>query len=98
MDAGMKEVTLTQYLRPDGTPTEVRVPLADDIAAKAAGMILTCEVLMGGQVVIYGRWPEDEEEDEEMEFATNHAGPNQPDVVAARVIEKVALRRASVST
>lgn len=88
----MKTVTLTQYLRPNGKKVPVEVEVPNEVADMATGMELSCEVLMSGIVVLYGRKPDWDEEDEIMETATNSPGPNQPDLVLARVIEKVAAR------
>lgn len=88
----MKEVTLTQYLRPLGVPKTVVVDVPDDLADKSAGMVLSCEVLIGGEVVIYGRWAgsdEDDDDSEVMMMAVNGPGEKSPANVTAKVIEAV---------
>lgn len=92
-DETLEPVELTQYLRPNGERTLVRCMLPSEVARKAEGMALSCEVLMSGVVVIYGRWQDEDPDDEYMETATNHEGPRQPDLMLAKVIERVALRR-----
>jgi hypothetical protein len=89
----MGTVTLTQYMRPRGNRVEVRCDVPAALAKAAENMALSCEVLMGGQVVIYGRWNDEDEDAEHMEFASNAPGDNQPDKVTARVITKVLQRR-----
>lgn len=91
----MAKVELTQYKRPDGRKDTVYAELPDEVAKKALDMALSCEVLMSGQVVIYGRFKDEDEELEYMDFAENtaEASPNRPDVVLTKIIEKVWARR-----
>ena len=86
----MAHVELTQFMRPDGRPVPVSTEVPDDVAELARGMVLTCEVLMSGQIVIYGRMADWDEEDELMAFASNEPGPRQPDIVTANLIKRVA--------
>lgn len=89
----MSTVCLTQYLRPNGEKRPMAVEVPDTIAALAAGMVLTCEVLMTGQVAIYCRWAGEDEDDELCLLATN--GPhatNQPDMVVAEIVSLCAAR------
>lgn len=86
-------VPLTQYMRPRGEPKPVTCALPDDVARKAEGMVLTCEVLMSGLVPIYGRFADEDEDTEYMLIAKNEEGPDRPDLVLARVIETVYRRR-----
>ena len=91
----MAKVELTQYIRPDGRKNTVYADLPNEVAQKAQDMALSCEVLMSGQVVIYGRFKDEDEELEYMDFAENtaEASPNRPDAVLTKVIEKVWARR-----
>lgn len=96
----MSEVELTQYMRPHGRRETVRCDVPDDIAALAEDMALSCEVLMTGQVVIYARYNDEEDEAEDMEFAAN--SPDAPreqhaDRRLIALIQRVASRRAEVT-
>jgi hypothetical protein len=84
----MGTVSLTQYLRPNGRKEEVTCEVPDDVAEMAKDMILSCETLTTGEVVIYARKSDWDEENELMEFATNSPGPNQPDLALARLIKR----------
>lgn len=88
----MGRVVLTQYLRPNGERQLAIVEVDDALAALAVGMELSCEVLMGGEVAIYGRWRGEDEDDEHMELATNGPGPRNPQAMVRRVIEAVGRR------
>ena len=93
----MSAVELTQYLRPNGHRTTVRCEVPDEIAALAEDMALSCEVLMSGQVVIYARFNDEEDEAEDMEFAANSPdAPREqhPDQRLIALIERVSKRRA----
>ena len=74
----MKEITITQYLRPDGTPREMKAEVPDEYAARAEGMTLSSEVLTTGEVALYARWANQPEEDELSELATNGPGDRDP--------------------
>jgi hypothetical protein len=89
------EVSLTQFMRPSGRPEMVRTTVSDEQGVRAIDMVLTCEVLMTGPVAIYGRFNDEEEEDEIVLLATNHPGPKQPDIVTGDVIDAVWKRRYS---
>lgn len=88
-------VTLTQFLRPNGRRTTVTTMVPAELSRAADEMDLSCEVLMSGQVVIYGRFKDEDEESEHMEFASNSEGPRRPDLATAMVIEAVRRRRQS---
>jgi len=67
----MDTVKLVQYLRPNGRRREVEASIGNETAEKARGMILSCEVLMTGQVVLYAKYPEDKEEEEFCRLSSN---------------------------
>jgi hypothetical protein len=92
----MSTVELTQYMRPHGRRETVRCDVPDEIATLAEDMALSCEVLMSGQVVIYARFNDEEDEAEDMEFAANSpSAPREqhPDKRLIALIERVSKRR-----
>ena len=70
----MKEVKLIQYMMPNGRKKEVTTDIEDLFADMAEGMILSCEVLGTGQVALYAKYPQDKEEEEAVEIASNGPG------------------------
>lgn len=85
-------VVLTQYLRPSGQRRVVLTNVRADLARlKDAHMVmLSCEVLLDGTVVIYGRSPTDADEEEVVEFADNAPdSPRNPTAVVELVISRV---------
>lgn len=89
----MGAVRITQYLRPNGEKRPMTVEVPDTIATLAEGMVLSCEVLMTGQVAIYCRWAGEDEDAELCLLASN--GPhatNQPDMVVAEIVTLCAAR------
>lgn len=93
----MSTVELTQYMRPRGDRRTVTCDVPDPLGALAIEhkVVLSCEVLMSGVPVIYGRMPLDDEEDELCLFASNGPGPQAPDRITAQMIELV-LKRAGI--
>lgn len=92
----MSTVELTQYMRPHGRRATVRCEVPQDIAELAEDMALSCEVLMTGQVVIYARYNDEEDEAEDMEFAANSPdAPREkhPDQRLVALIQRVSKRR-----
>lgn len=91
-DFNPAEVSVVQYLRPDGRKRMMRVDVGQDFAQRArdAELVLTAETLPGGMVAIYARRRQDPEEDERVVITSNGPGPNQPDLVLRRLIEHLA--------
>lgn len=88
---------ITQYFRPRGNTIllTVEVDLTPNGAAVLPMMHLSCEVLRTGQVALYGRLAVEEDEDEIMLLASNDptaAPAQQPNVILANIIERVAER------
>lgn len=85
------EITVTQYLRPNGTPTTItgEVDISEKAIAMLPEMVLSAEVLMSGQVAVYARKKTDEEEDELMAVTSNDDSVR---IKMAEIIEKVAAR------
>lgn len=55
------QITLTQYLRPDGRTRNVSAPVTAEYSAKAAALIeqdvsFSCEILRTGEVAIYAEY------------------------------------------
>ena len=70
----MKKIKLTQYIRPNGRKVPTTTDVEDVFADMAEGMLLSCEVLGTGQVALYAKYPQDKEEEEAMEIASNGPG------------------------
>lgn len=83
------EVEVTQYLPPDGVPVKSFAPVGDKHAQMAEGMVLSGEILLTGDIVLYARWKEQSENDEISELAVNEPGPNEPTEVLKRLIEQL---------
>lgn len=86
-------VYLTQYMFPDGRKNRVSVVLGPEYAKRARGMALSCECC-GARVTLYGRLFTDDEENEEVVFATNGPGPESPVEMTKRLIDAVHARAA----
>lgn len=87
------EVTLTQYIRPNGLPRNVRADISDLAAEMAEDMILSCEILTTGEVALYVRYSGEPEENESMELAVNEPNNNDPVVKLEGLIRRVYGRR-----
>lgn len=83
------EVEVIQYLRPEGLRRRMTAPCREDVVAKAAGMIISAEVLPPGQIAIWVRGPKEPEEHEILEIAENGPGEHSP----VAVLEKLILRK-----
>jgi len=88
----MKEIKLTQYLRPNGRPIPTTTEVPDEIGILMEGMILSCEVLMTGQVAFYAKYPEDKDEEEFLEISNN--GPEVQEVLCKLILRKKEMRGA----
>ena len=95
----MQEVSITQYLRPSGTPTIVYAPVEDIyydmVHHRDGGMTLSCEVLTTGDVVLYARYSNEPEEFELSEVAHNGPGGRTPSLMLQKLIARVHERRHS---
>lgn len=87
--ARSNEVELTQYLRPNGTPTKVFAPVGEDYVAKAKNLVLSAEVLTTGEVVIYARRRDESDEKEINEIATNGPGEKSPTACLKHLIDRL---------
>lgn len=91
-------VPLTQYVAPDGAPRPgtVDLDLPDEIIREIPRMQLSCEVLRGtGEVAIYGRWDDEDDESEIVKIARNDdVDPDRsPPAVVRNVIDRLMKRR-----
>lgn len=88
-----KQITITQFLRPHGNPQTLtgEVRLSDEAAAIVDGMVLSAEVLIGGEVAVYARMKTDHEDDEIMRVTSNDDSVRE---AMADVIEQVQRRHA----
>lgn len=82
----MKTVTVTQYLQ--GRRVETVCPVSDDAAELADHMALSCEILRTGQLAVYGRYQEQDEDAEVLLLGI----PDDPALVE-RVIRAVAAQQ-----
>ncbi len=84
----MESILLTQYLRPDGRKEIVNTEVEDNIAEMAAGVIMSVEVLRTGEVGIWVKYPDWEEEDELHDVATNGPGERSPKNILSKLIKE----------
>lgn len=90
----MAAVDLIQYVMPDGHKRLASCEVTDENAERAERMVLFCEVLTTGQVALYGRFRDEDAEDEITMIADNTVGDsNSPTAVVNKVIEAVWKRR-----
>lgn len=83
------EVALTQYLRPGGRVKRVLADIDIKHAEKALPLVLSCECLPDGRVVIYGRRHWQTKEEEITEIADNGPGDNTPNDALIRIIDRL---------
>lgn len=95
MEKKNTEVSLTQYLMPNGQRREVFADVGETLANKAKGMILSCEILQTGKLAIYGRLKTDKEEDELCRLTLNEPGNFEPNEIVKEIIRELDMRRKS---
>lgn len=83
-------IPLTQYKMPDGREIPTSCEIRDDLESKyksiaERGLKLTCEVLMTGEVSLT---ISNDEEDYDLELATNGPGENSPRVCLEKMIAR----------
>jgi hypothetical protein len=61
-------------MMPNGRKVPVQAEVKDEVAEKAKGMILSCEVLGTGMVALYVKYPGDKEEEEFVQLSPNGPG------------------------
>lgn len=83
------EVSVTQYLRPDGRKREMYAPVGEEYVkiAEEKDLIIGAEDLGTGQIALYVRRSDEDEEQEKTYLATNSPGENEPVKVLQRAIE-----------
>jgi len=86
-------VRLTQYMTPDGRPVPVVTDVGAECATLAEGMVLSCEVLVTGRVMLYAYYADEDEDTELNEEAENGPGDNTPAVALRRLIRRLHARR-----
>jgi len=82
------KVYLTQYIRPNGRKSKVTCEVPKKTEKQAENMILSCEVLTTGEVAIYARFNDEEEEMENLGIAKNEEGDKRPDKVLINLIDR----------
>ena len=83
------KVRIIQYLRPTGMKRTMMADIDKEHADKAKGLILSCELLPGNRLLIYGRKKDQTEEEEITEMADNGPGENEPNVALCRLIDRL---------
>ena len=83
------EVRITQYLRPSGITKPLIADIDKEHADKAKNLIISCECMPTGHVMIYGRRKEQQEEEEITEMAENGPGNNTPNDALIRLIDRL---------
>ena len=87
-DAGLGDVEIIQFLRPNGRWRRMLAEVGKELAEKATGLIISCEELGTGEVAIYVRRKDESKESEHLELAENGPGKNSPNEVLKRMIKK----------
>lgn len=90
------EISITQYLRPDGARRPLHVTVPDEVGRKSQDMELSTEVLLTSEVAVYARYKDEPEESEVMFLAKNTHRPEDPEgpvVMLTTAIETVYARR-----
>jgi len=87
-DTPADHVEVIQFLRPGGKRRRMIAPVGEEVAQKAADMVLSGEELTTGEIVLYARFIAEDEENEISEIATNGPGENSPTECLKRLIEK----------
>ena len=82
-------VRIIQYLRQTGMKRTVMADIDKEHADKAKRLILSCELLPGNRVLIYGRKKDQTEEEEITEMADNGPGDNDPNKALCRLIDRL---------
>ena len=72
------KINVTQYKRPNGAREVISVEVSDDVGVLARQQVLSCEIVPGNKVALYGRLRTQEEEDEITLLADNCLDPNDP--------------------
>lgn len=85
----MKTLEIIQYLRPYGKTKVIFAGVTDEYFRKAAGMVFSAETLSTGDFAVYGRYKDQREDEEEIEFADTCNMDNTPTHALKRVIDKV---------
>lgn len=83
------EIEVTQYLMPNRRPKTVYAAVGVDYLKKAEGLVFSAEVLMTGDVVVYGRRNDQKEEDEISRFAENGPGDKSPLNMLKEIIDEL---------
>lgn len=65
-------VRVTQYILPDGRKRDVYVEVSPDHKMKSGNMLFSCELLQTGVVAFYGRYTDQDEENELCEVVPNN--------------------------
>ena len=87
-DAGLGDVEIIQFLRPNGRRRRMLADVGEELAAKAKDLIISAEELQTGKVAIYTRRKSEPVEAERLELAENGPGKNSPTEVLKRMIER----------
>jgi hypothetical protein len=82
------EVEVIQYLRPNGLRRRITVPYKSDLIAKATGMIIEAECLPDGNVAIWVRNKDEDEEKQLLDIAVNGPGERSPSTILEKLINE----------
>jgi hypothetical protein len=83
------KINVTQYKRPNGAREVISVEVSDDVGVLARQQVLSCEIVPGNKVALYGRLRTQEEEDEITLLADNCLDPNDPNSPQTKLIELI---------
>jgi len=89
-DAGIGDVEIIQFLRPNARRRRMLAEVGEDLAKSAQDLILSAEDLGNGTVAVYVRAKGEDPEKEHFEIAQNGPGPDNPTAVLQRMIRKYA--------
>jgi len=85
----MKTVEVTQYILPNGRTRTQYARVDEEHYKKSKGMVFSAEVIRTGTIVVYGRYEDQKEEEEYIEFASLTDENNSPAHCLNRVIDVV---------
>ena len=85
-DTALNEVEIIQFIRPMGRRRRMLAIVGEEMAQKANSLILSCEILQTGEIVLYARKNGKSKENEMTEFAQNGPGDNSPTETLKRLI------------
>jgi len=82
------EVSVIQYLRPNGVKREMLANVGEEYVKKSKDMILEAEVVPGNMVALWVRFKDEPEEDQLMDLVYNGPGERTPESALRDLIEE----------